>query len=208
MELSVGRESDPLPNDVGHADQTDDPRAAADVLADALTRAAEQRLAAEQLLEQARLLEDRITAEVVQAQIARAHAERERLATVLKDAESRESAARERSRQSMRTLEGHSREVTRAKSTLQELRRIEDGARADADEAATALDRAQSEREHAEKELNAVIDPGPATGAPSLAVVDELRALEARLGLSAAAAKRVAERRLADAARRESTPPS
>lgn len=210
MRLSWEHESSVPADDVDPRTHGDDPQAAEAVLTDALARAAEHRLAAEQLLEQMRMLEDRIGAEVVQAQRAGSNAERERLTSMLADARAREQAAREHSRRSMRALEERAMEATRVKETLQELRRIEAAARAVADEAAAELDQAHHDREQIENELNALNETVPETpaGAPSLAVIDELRALEARIGLSPEAAKRVAERRLADAARRQSIPNS
>jgi hypothetical protein len=81
---------------------------------------------------------------------------------------------------------------------------VEEAARAEAEKAAQLAAAHRAEREKLEGELQAVQARAAAFkgNVPSLASVDQLRALEARSFAPSEAAKRVAERRAADAARR------
>jgi hypothetical protein len=130
----------------------DDPEVVAATLADARTRIAEQRQAAERLLEQARSLESRIADEAERAKVARVHAEFKRLSAAV-------AAARADEQRAM--LRFH--------------------------EAVALVDQRRATRERLEAELLARENTlPPFTGpVPTLQAIDELSALEARLGTPA-----------------------
>jgi chromosome segregation ATPase len=152
-----------------------DPGAALAALKEAQQRVAEQRAAAERVLEETRALEQRLAAEAEKARAAEEHEAKVRLRAQLDDALTQERLAAER-------LGVCEEQLAQARS---------------------ALETARSERERLEGELRGAEERAhPFDGeAPSLAVIDELRVLEAESDLRSSAARRLAERRASDAVR-------
>lgn len=195
------------------------------VFDEAQQRAAEQRLAAEQLLEQARLLEERIVTEARQAHIAESRTRAATHARALEAARAREREAAENAEASAvnleilvaqredaaRRVEAARNAVALATALLADEERAceaagsaEESERRNTDELQALLEERRRVRERAEADLQTVQAqiPPASERPPSMAVIDELSVLEARIGLSAEAARRVAERRMADSARR------
>lgn len=197
------------------------------VLSDARQRATEQRMTAELLLEEARVLEARVAEESEHARLAEQHAlvakltqaadetrtqERhfvdraEAAEAIIQELIAQRHAAQQHVDDSRAALALATGAFASAERRLEDARRAEDSARAGAEEIAQALERLGTLRETAEAELcSAQAQVGPDTGRPpSLSVIDELSVLETRLGVGADAARRVSERRAADELRRRS----
>ena len=140
-------------------------------------RAAEQRLAAEKLLEEARKLEERLAAErALAANVA-----------ALEAARAREAEA--------------ARELESGTALLADLQRAEQAARAETRRLSDVLAERRADRERAQAALQDVPAALPATRSTGMKLIEELSLLESRIELSSEAAKRVAERRRADASR-------
>lgn len=179
-------------------------------LTDAQRRAVEQRLAAERFLEQARAIEARLAAQMEQARAANEDLAVRRCASAFEKAGELERAAAEEAERCSAEANVAREALERANAACEETNRRLETART-ADEAARSAAAAATERlrerrgarEQAEIELRAARER--ATGfdgsVPSLAAIEELRALEARSGFQTEAARRAAERRAADAAR-------
>ncbi len=234
----------------GAKGDADEAVAALAALTDAQRRAAEQRLAAEKLAEDARQLEERLAAEAEKARHAADHAHAIRLQQAadharIIEAEAAEqaeacAAKQERKANDRAAAEAHSREcqavhesaaaevakfeallaeargkLEHAKSALaesadRESRAIsaEDAARVEAAESAQLLHDRRSARENIEEELRLMRErfKGFEDDVPSLETIDQLDELEARRAQISEAARRIAERRAADAARRALRP--
>ncbi len=179
--------------------QVADPAQAVAALSEAQKRAVEQRIAAERLLERARLLEERLSAEAEQARIASEYAQFQRLRAAVTDAEAEERDAAQRADACASALRERS----------QERQRAEHAERAAHDEA-DAADQMLRERRAAREKLQAEscaaqANVTPFNGEPpSLEAIDLLRELEAQTQFAGEAARRIAERRAADEARRVS----
>jgi colicin import membrane protein len=176
-----------------------DPAQAVVALSEAQKRAFEQRIAAERLLERARLLEERLSAEAEQARVASEYAQFRQLSAAAAAAEAAERDAAERAEACASAL----RELTA------ERERAERAERAALEEATAAEGllrerRAARERLQAEARAAQVQVPSFSAGTPSLEAIDMLRELEMETGFNSEAARRLAERRAADDARRTS----
>ena len=192
--LSVERSVDPAV----HRDSDPNADAEATVIAinDAQHRAAEQRVAAERLLEQARLVEQQIAEQARLANEDRARMNRLSADLELARANEHEAALL------ADKLAGEHAEVdarrAEVEAHLHELNRATREARAKVDAARKELTDWRGMRETIEVKLNAE----HAALKPTFQAIEELRHLESKLALTSEAARRVAERRAADAARR------
>jgi outer membrane murein-binding lipoprotein Lpp len=184
------------------------PQDLADVLGDAQQRATEQRLAAERLLEEARRLEERIAVEARAAQecaliaglVSMSEAARLRVREIETRAELESAQVQERIAQ----RESCERRVEEARADLEAAKAALAKAERRLDETRQVLERERKAGEKAQAELDAAKASAQATASqpPSSSVVQELSGLQAQLGLSVEAAKRVMDRRAADATRR------
>jgi hypothetical protein len=177
--------------------QVVDPAQAVVALSEAQKRAAGQRIAAERLLERARLLEERLSAEAEQARIASEYAQFRQLNAAAASAEAAERDAAERAEACAKALG----------RCTEDRERAERAERAALDEAAAAEGllrerRATCERLQSEARAAKAHVPPVSGETPSLEAIDLLRELETETGFNNEAARRVAERRAADEARR------
>src|ERR1700730_1774623 len=173
--------------------QVVDPVQALAALNEAQKRAAEQRIAAEQLLERARLLEKRLSDEAEQARIASEHAHLVQLRAAVTAAEAAERDATERVKACASALRERANERERAEQA-------ERAARDDVAAADEMLRERRVAREEVEEEARAAQALAkPFDGdTPSLEAIDLLRELEAQMQFTSDAARRIAERRAAD----------
>jgi hypothetical protein len=220
--------------------------AALAALTEAQHRAAEQRIAAEKLAEDARRLEQSLAAEADKARHAADHAQALRLQQAAEHARIIEGEAAEKSEACTAKLErkaadragaeAHSRacravqegaasEVAQAEALLAAARQklalakaaiveageresktisAEDSARIEASESLQLLNDRRAARENLEEELRVIRErvKGFERDVPSLATIDQVDELESRRNNISEAARRIAERRAADAARR------
>ncbi|MDB5040139.1 MAG: hypothetical protein JWN27_865 [Candidatus Eremiobacteraeota bacterium] len=186
------------------AEEAEQARAASEhVLAQQLARAADEALvlerhAAEQAEACAKKIE-RIATQKAQAEALRIddHAAQQAAAAEV-------IAAQGRLAESRRRLEIATVACTESSQRYNDVCSVEEAARAEAEKAVRLAQEQRAEREKLEVELRAVQERAATFkgNLPSLASVEELRALEARSFAPSEAAKRVAERRAADAARR------
>jgi chromosome segregation ATPase len=218
----------------------------AQTLTEAQQRAAEQRMAAEKLLQEALELERRLADEAAQARAANEQALGQELAVAVEEARNAERDAAEHAgictknferiatqKAQAEALQADDRtarrtaadDVAATEARLAEARRrlevadaacsesdrrfndmsaAEESARAEAATASQLLADRRAAREALEQQLNGIQERAAAFpgSVPSLARVEQLRALETRGALSNDAAARVAERRAADAAKR------
>jgi hypothetical protein len=186
------------------AEEAEQARAASEhVLAQQLARAADEALvlerhAAEQAEACAKKIE-RIATQKAQAEALRSddHAAQQAAAAEV-------IAAQAQLAESRRRLEIATVACTESNQRFNDVCSVEEAARAEAEKAVRLAQDQRAEREKLEVELRAVQERAATFkgNVPSLASVEELRALEARSFAPSEAAKRVAERRAADAARR------
>ena len=174
----------------------------ANTLAEQLARvAAEAAVLERQSVEQAEACAKKIE------RIATQKAQAEALRTDDKAAEAAAAAdviaAQARLAESRRRLEIATVACAESNQRYNDVVLVEEAARAEAEKAAQLAAAHRAERERLEAELQAVQERAAAFkgNVPSLASVDQLRALEARSFAPSEAAKRLAERRAADAAR-------
>ncbi len=218
----------------------------AQTLTDAQQRAAQQRMAAERLLQEAVELERRLADEAAQARAANDEALGRELAAALDDARAAEHEAAEHAATCSKNLErittqraqaealhagdrtarrSAADDVANAEAQLAEARRrleiaeaacsasdlrfndasvAEATSRTESAAASEVLATCRAAREEMEERLRGIQERAAAfTGhVPSLATVEQLRALETRVAEPPDAAARIAERRAADAAKR------
>jgi hypothetical protein len=193
-------------------------------LTDAQRRAAEQRLAAERFLDEARAIEARLAEQMEQARAASEHAVAQRCASDLEKARELEHAAAEAvetcSAQYQQCVHDRTQAEAEANAAREALERATAGSseasrrletalaaeetlRIEAASAVECLRERRSAREQIETEFRAAQERAKAFDGtvPSLAAIEELRAIEACSGFQNEAARRAAERRAADAAR-------
>lgn len=172
-------------------------------LTSAQQRAAEKRLAAERLMEEARALEERLSAEAEKARNSRHRLVLAQLTKAVERADADEREAEERVRTCAEAVERAAIESADAERRAQSCRDAEAAARADLEAAAQLVAERRDVRTRIDAELQQAREQAGALGdePPSLAVVEELNELEAHSDLRSEAAKRIAERRAADAAR-------
>lgn len=186
------------------AEEAEQARAASEhVLAEQLARVAAEALVLErQSVEQADACAKKI--ERISTQKAQAEALRSDDKAAEAAAAADVIAAQARLAETRRRLEIATVACTESNQRFNDVCLVEEAARAEAEKAAQLAAAHRAEREKLEGELQAVQARAAAFkgNVPSLASVDQLRALEARSFAPSEAAKRVAERRAADAARR------
>ncbi|MDB5095116.1 MAG: hypothetical protein JWO85_3217 [Candidatus Eremiobacteraeota bacterium] len=186
------------------AEEAEQARAASEhVLAQQLAQAAAAALVLErQAAEQADACAKKI--ERIATQKAQAEALRSDDQAAQQAAAAEVIAAQGRLAESRRRLEIATVACTESNQRYNDVCSVEEAARAEAEKAARLAEAQRAERENLEIELRGVQERAASFkgNMPSLASVDQLRALEARSFAPSEAAKRVAERRAADAARR------
>lgn len=186
------------------AEEAEQARAASEhALAQQLVRSAEEAAALErQAVEAADACAKKI--ERLSTQKAQAEALRDDDQAAQQAAAADVIAAQGRLAEARRRLEIASVACNESNQRFADVCAVEDAARAEAEKAAGIAAAHRAAREAVEAELRAVQERAAAFkgSLPTLASVDQLRALEARNAGTSEAAKRVAERRAADAARR------
>ncbi|HEY4439270.1 MAG TPA: hypothetical protein VGN14_02385 [Candidatus Elarobacter sp.] len=186
------------------AEEAEQARAAGDhVLAEQLAKLlAETTVVERQAVEQAETCAKKI--ERIEAQKAQADALRTDDKAVEAAAAADVIAAQARLAEARRRLEIATVACTESNQRFTDICVVEDAARAEAEKTAQAAAAHRAEREKIEAELREVQERAAAFkgSVPSLASVEQLRALEARSAAPSEATKRLAERRAADAARR------
>ena len=247
--LTLVKPQPPAPRDLPLAvpAQSEGPHSElAHTLSEAQQRAAQQRLAAEQLLQEAVELERRLADEAAQARAANEQALGLELAAALDDVRAAEQDAADHAevctknferittqRAQAEALQADDRSARRSaaddvaatEARLSEARRrleiaeaacsesdlrfndasaAEEAARAETAAASEVLAACRAAREDMEARLRGIRERAAAFSGdvPSLATVEQLRALETRGAVPADAAARVADRRAADAAKR------
>jgi hypothetical protein len=184
---------------VTEPDPVHDAAATLEALGEARRRATEQRTVAERLLEEARTLELRLSAETEQARAANEHFSAQRLAVALEQAAALERAAENHREVCAAHAERAADERRQAEGRLAQAVAADEAAQAESAAAERIVLERRAAREEAQAQLQAAEEraSGFSGEFPSPAPLEELRALEAR-GQNA---QRAAERRAADAAR-------